>query len=76
MRYTSGMPLIQRTSLAVPLAEYIAAFYPDGLRKEIEAATPALALHATRLGTEVLLAEEMKSEAEACVVHEVDVLVY
>lgn len=63
------MTLLHRTSLAVPLAEYIAAFYPDGLRKEIEAATPALALHATRLGTEVLLAEEQGLRFSQAVVH-------
>lgn len=69
MRYTSGMPLIQRTSLAVPLVHYIAGLYPDGLRKEIEAATPALALHATRLGTEVLLAEEQGLRFSQAVIH-------
>lgn len=63
------MTLLHRTSLAVPLAEYIAAFYPDGLRREIEAATPALALHATRLGTEVLLAEEQGLRFSQAVIH-------
>lgn len=69
MRYTSGMPLLQRTSLAVPLVHYIAGFYPDRLREEIEAATPALALHATRLGTEVLLAEERGLRFSQAVIH-------
>lgn len=69
MRYTSGMPLIQRTSLAVPLIRYVAGFYPNPLREEIEAATPVLALHATRLGTEVLLAEEQGLRFSQAVVH-------
>ena len=61
--------MIQRTSLAVPLVHYVTGFFPDRLREEIEAATPALALHATRLGTEVLLAEEQGLRFSQAVVH-------
>lgn len=61
--------LVQRTSLAVPLVHYIAGFYPDRLRQEIEDASPILALHATRLGTEVLLAEEQGLRFSQAVIH-------
>lgn len=63
------MSLIHRTSLAVPIVHYIAGFYPDRLCEEIEAAAPVLALHATRLGTEVLLAEEQGLRFSEAVIH-------
>lgn len=62
--------LRQPPSVVVPLVEFVASFYPEPIRVELEAAIPALSLDATRLGLEVLAAEQQGIRFSEAVIRE------
>lgn len=57
------------TSVVATVIREMAAFYPEPLQREIEAAMPVLTLEAIQLATEVMLAEQTGLPFHQAVVH-------